>query len=89
MHDVVFSFAMSWIALLVALLLYRAVRARRITDRLVALDALSALFVASLTVIAVERGTAGYLDVALMLALLGFTQTVAGASYCLTGRVTP
>ena len=89
MHDAVFSFAMSWIALLVALLLYRAVRATRTADRLLTLDALSVMFVSSLTVIAVERGAAGYLDVALMLALLGFTQTVAAAHYCLMGRVAP
>lgn len=89
MHHAVFVFALSWIALLSALLLYRAVRARRTTDRLVALDALSTMFVGSLTILAVEREFAGYLDVALMLALLGFTQTVAASGYCLTGRVTP
>lgn len=89
MHEAVFLFALSWIALLVGLLLYRAVRAERTTDRLVALDALSVMFVAALTCIAVERGQPGYLDVALMLALLGFTQTVSASSYCLMGRVTP
>lgn len=89
MHDAVFIFAMSWIALLTALVLVVAARTRRTADRLVALDGLSSMFVSSLTVIAVARGAAGYLDVALMLALLGFTQTVAGSSYCLNGRVTP
>lgn len=89
MHHAVFFFALSWIALLVGLLLYRAARATRTTDRLIALDALSVMFVAALTVIAVERGLPGYLDVALMLALLGFTQTVAASGYCMMGRVTP
>lgn len=89
MHDNVFYLVMSWLVLLLGLLAYRAVRATRTTDRVVALDTLSYVFVAALTVLAIERQLAGYLDVALMLALLSFTQTVAASRYVLAGRVTP
>lgn len=89
MHDSLFYLVMSWLVLLVGLLAYRAVRARGTTDRVIALDTLSYVFVAALTVLAIERQLAGYLDVALMLALLSFTQAVAASRYVLAGRVTP
>ncbi len=89
MHEWLYYVVMSWLVVLLGLLAFRAVRATRTTDRIVALDTLSYVIVAALSVITLERQLAGYLDVALALALLSFAQTVAASSYCLAGRVTP
>lgn len=89
MHELWFTLVTSWLVLLLALLALRAVRATRITDRILALDVLSFVFVATLSLMAIKRDLEGYLDVALMLALLAFIQTVSSSRYCLAGRVTP
>ena len=77
MHDVVFVTAIVWLMLLAGLLIRFAIRARHLVDRLLALDSVVLLFVAALTMVAIEQDEVGYLDVAIVLAMLGFVQTVA------------
>ncbi|HLU68350.1 MAG TPA: monovalent cation/H+ antiporter complex subunit F [Kofleriaceae bacterium] len=89
MHDWVFHLAIAWIAVLIALLLVRTIRAHHVVDRTLALDTLSTVLAVSLALFAVRRGYAGYLDIALVLGLLGFTQTVATAHFASSGRPTP
>ena len=79
MHTWVYELAIVWHIGLVALLVGFALRTRRLVDRVVALDTLALVFVAALAIVALRRHSAHYLDVALVLALLGFAQTVATA----------
>jgi multicomponent Na+:H+ antiporter subunit F len=50
-------------------------------DRVVALDLLTMLLVAFLTLFALASGIGAYLDVALALALVGFLATIAFANF--------
>jgi multisubunit Na+/H+ antiporter MnhF subunit len=77
MHDVVFVIAMLWLLALVGMLIAHAVRTRRLVDRVLALDSVVLVFVAALAVVGIEQGEPGYFDVAVVLAMLGFVQTVA------------
>jgi multisubunit Na+/H+ antiporter MnhF subunit len=79
MHTWVYQLAILWHIGLVAVLVGSALRTPRLVDRLVALDSLALVFVAALALIALHRHSPHDLDIALVLALLGFAQTVATA----------
>lgn len=72
-----FQLAVLWLAGLILILTLYVLRCRRATDRLVGFDALSTVFVAVLGVLGVHRQEAFYFDIALVVAMLGFVQTVA------------
>jgi multicomponent Na+:H+ antiporter subunit F len=59
----------------------RMVRGPSLPDRVVALDMLTVLMVAFAGVFVVATGRAAFLDVAIVLALVGFLGTVAFARY--------
>ena len=61
--------------------LYRLVVGETLPDRVVALDLLSMLLTALLTLFALAVRNAAYLDAALVLALVSFLATVAFARY--------
>ena len=61
--------------------LWRAVRGPSIADRLIAVDGLVSAVVAAVIVDAIHRDTARFLDVALVVALVGFLGTSAGARF--------
>ena len=87
MHAVVYQVVVMWHIGLIAVLTVHALRARSTVVRAIALDTLALVFVATLAVVGIRRGEAGYLDVALALALLGFAQTVGTARFVeRTGR---
>lgn len=77
MHEFVFYFVVVWQMLLAAILTVYALRTRHIVNRILALEVLALVFVGTVASAAYYRQEAGYLDVALVLALLGFVQTVA------------
>lgn len=77
MHDWAFHIAFLGQIALVAVLAVHASRARAMIDRAVALDTLPLVFVAALALVAVRRREPAYLDIALVLALVGFAATVA------------
>jgi multicomponent Na+:H+ antiporter subunit F len=87
MHAIVFYVAVGWTVLLLAALGVRAARARRIVDRVLALDVLGLVLVDALGALAIERRRADYLDIALVVALLSFGQTVATVRYFSDRRV--
>lgn len=70
---------LGWYLVLILLLLLHTRRTDRVVDRLVSFDALSILFVGVLSALAVQRQEPFYLDIALVVALLGFVQTVMAA----------
>lgn len=77
MHDTVFLIVIVWLIALAGTVAVVAARADGVARRLVALDTLSYLLVGALAAIAAHRGEAGFLDIALVIAALGFIQTVA------------
>ncbi|MDN5936036.1 MAG: monovalent cation/H+ antiporter complex subunit F [Nitrosospira sp.] len=76
MHTWIFYIVILWQIALIAILALYALRAQTVVTRILALDMLATVFVAALGVIAMRREQVGYLDVALVLAMLGFAQTV-------------
>lgn len=76
MHTWIFYSVVLWQIVLIAILAMYALRTQTIVTRILALDMLATVFVAALGVIAMQREQVGYLDVALVLAMLGFAQTV-------------
>ena len=63
------------------LMLYRMVKGPHLADRAVAGDALALLVVGLVVLLAVDQRRAVSLDVALMVAIVGFAATVALAQY--------
>ncbi|MGF1627796.1 MAG: monovalent cation/H+ antiporter complex subunit F [Alphaproteobacteria bacterium] len=78
-HPWLFQLVMVWHALLIMMLLLYAMTTPRVIDRLVGFDALSIVFVAALSIVAIERRDPFYFDIALIVAMFGFVQTVAAA----------
>ena len=68
-----------WHLALILLLLGQVVRARSLVARLIAFDVLSIVFASLIALVCVRTGDPGYLDIALVVALLGFAQTVVTA----------
>lgn len=79
MHDIVFYIAIVWQLLLAMVLTLYTWRTRHIVNRILGLEVLAMLIVAAVACVAIQRDESGYLDVALVLAMLGFIQTVAAA----------
>lgn len=65
----------------VAMALYRLVRGPSLPDRVVALDMMTVAIVAFCGLAVIIYGDAAFLDVALVLALVGFLATVALARF--------
>jgi len=86
MHNFIFYVAIVGLATLLCLCL-QVIWERPILSRLLAFDTLSLLLIALLTLQAHARRSAYYLDVALILALLSFTSTLATAHYHCAGRL--
>ncbi len=79
MHDWIFGFVLVWHAGLLMLLLVQTARAGDLLTRLISFDAASLVLMSGLIVIAIDRLEAVYLDIALVLAMLVFVQTVAAS----------
>lgn len=77
MHLAIFIVVVVWLMLLAAATAWAAVVAHSTVVRALALDTLALVFVGVLMVLAIHEREAGFLDVALVLAMLGFVQTVA------------
>ena len=73
----ILDLTMAWHAGLILLLVVHAVRAQQLVQRIIAFDALSVVFVAALSVLAVRRQEGYYLDIALIIAMLAFIHIVA------------
>ena len=73
------GFGMIFVA--VGLALFRLVRGPSLPDRVVALDMMSVAIVAFCGLAAVKTGVSAFLDVALVMALVGFLATVALARF--------
>ncbi|MEX2016735.1 MAG: monovalent cation/H+ antiporter complex subunit F [Candidatus Hydrogenedentales bacterium] len=79
MHSIVFYTAIVWQLVLAAVLAAYMLRARDIVTRALVMDVLSLVTVAAVAIVGIRRNEPGYLDVALVLGMLSFVQTVAAA----------
>ncbi|MFP2898358.1 monovalent cation/H+ antiporter complex subunit F [Corallococcus sp. 4LFB] len=86
MHETFFTLAIVWMVGLLGALVLLASRQRSAADVLMSADTLGLVICAVLGLYGATRGEAGYLDAALVLALLSYVQTVAGARYLHHGR---
>ncbi|WGH77584.1 cation:proton antiporter [Jannaschia ovalis] len=65
----------------VILAMFRLVKGPSLSDRVVALDTMTVLIVAFCGLFAIQTGSTAFLDVAVVLALIGFLATVALARF--------
>lgn len=80
-NDLVFFAGIAWLAVLLAVTIAAIGRARSAAERLVALDTAVLVLIGLLGLVAAESRRPYALDAAMVLALLSFVATVAGARY--------
>ncbi len=83
----VLTIALVCLVLAIGLTLYRALLGPTWGDRIAALDFLSTGVAVLVMVVALKTGQPAFVDVALIVSILGFLSTVALARYLLGGRV--
>ncbi len=74
-------YAAIFLAVLALLLIYRLIKGPHIIDRIIATEAIDILLIGVLVIFTVLSGRGIYLDIALVLALLGFIGEVFVAKY--------
>lgn len=79
--DLVTSVALAGLALAAALCVLRLVRSGSLADRIIALDTILVIVVASVAVYAARTRSGTYLDLVVVAALLGFVGTVTVARF--------
>jgi multicomponent Na+:H+ antiporter subunit F len=80
-NDLVFFAGIAWLAVLLAVAIAAIGRARTTAEGLVALDTAVLVLIGLLGLVAAESRRAYALDAAMVLALLSFVSTLAGARY--------
>ena len=80
-NDLVFFGGIAWLAVLLAVTIAAIGRARTTAERLVALDTAVLVLIGLLGLVAAETQRSYALDAAMVLALLSFVATLAGARY--------
>jgi len=66
---------------------YRVIRGPTTPDRVVALDTIGTTVVAIAVLFAIESGSGFFIDVALVLAIIGFISTITVARYVTEGDI--
>ncbi|WP_322892390.1 MULTISPECIES: monovalent cation/H+ antiporter complex subunit F [unclassified Yoonia] len=79
--DIATYISVALIALSLAIAFVRLVLGPTLADRVVALDMMTTLIIAFCGIVAVLTAVAAFLDVAIVMALVGFLATVALARY--------
>ena len=79
--DLVFFVGIAWLAVLLAVTIVVVGRARTTAERLVALDTAVLVLIGLLGLVAAQNQRSYALDAAMVLALLSFVSTLAGARY--------
>lgn len=83
----VLSIAIGCLVLAIALGTYRVLRGPSWGDRITAMDFLSSALAVLFVIIALKTGRPSFIDMALLISILGFLSSVALARYLLGGRV--
>jgi multisubunit Na+/H+ antiporter MnhF subunit len=84
---VILDLALGCLTLAAALAVYRVLRGPSWGDRIVALDFLGVDLAVLIVVLAMRTGIIHFLDIALIVSILGFLGTVAFTRYLLNGRI--
>ncbi len=79
MSDWLFHVIVPFQAALAAALFALAWRTHNVVVRILAFDVLAFMLILALVSVSLHTGNAGYLDIAIVLAMLGFVQTLAMA----------
>ncbi|EXI64863.1 MAG: K+/H+ antiporter subunit F [Accumulibacter sp.] len=87
MLNAALEIAFVFIAVALALNLYRLLRGPDLCDRILALDTLGINAIAMLVLFGIRSASTAYFEVALLLALLGFVGTVALCKFLLRGDI--
>ncbi|MBI3969366.1 MAG: pH regulation protein F [Chloroflexi bacterium] len=87
MHPAMFYLAVVWLVALIGASALVVIAARGPLVRILALDTLTLLLIALLTLFAQATSAAHYLDAALAFALLSFIGTLAAARYASEGSL--
>ncbi|TGC07908.1 cation:proton antiporter [Methanolobus halotolerans] len=82
-----FTFAITFMVLAIVPCIYRIIKGPTIPDRVVALDAMTVVIVVMLAIYSFDRGSAFFMDVALVLSIIAFVGTVTIAKYLDEGVV--
>jgi multicomponent K+:H+ antiporter subunit F len=83
----VLPWGMAILVLAMALNAWRLMRGPSLVDRVLALDTLYINTIALLVLLGMQRATAMYFEVALLIALLGFVSTVVLSKFLLRGDI--
>lgn len=75
------------LTLAAALAMVRVLFGPTLSDRLIALDAITVIAIGLIVLFGLQQRSPHYLDAAILLAILGFVSTVAAAKYILRGRI--
>lgn len=84
MIEIATDVAFAVLALGMALSIVRLVRGPSLADRILALDVLTTLAIGVIGAFAMRSGQSLYIDLAVVLALVGFVATVAFARYLMS-----
>lgn len=87
MHTVLLYIAIGWTALLFAVSVPLAVRAKSTTTRIMVLDTLSLLLIALMALFSRLTQSPYYLEAALLLALVAFIATLGAVEYDSQGKL--
>lgn len=87
MLDIAVDIALAMIALAILLNLWRMVQGPETTDRILGLDTLYINSIALLVLYGIRADSAMYLEIALLIAVMGFVGTVALCKYLLRGDI--
>jgi multisubunit Na+/H+ antiporter MnhF subunit len=87
MHETVFYVAAIWTAGLLAAAIVLIIRAGDVLIKILALDTVALLLIATLILYGDAKRSSYYLDAALILALLSFVSTIAAVRYRQEGKI--
>lgn len=87
MLDIAVDIALAMIALAMLLNLWRMVQGPETTDRILGLDTLYINAIGLLVLYGIRADSAMYLEIALLIAVMGFVGTVALCKYLLRGDI--
>lgn len=87
MLDIAINIAFAMIALAMLLNLWRMVQGPETTDRILGLDTLYINAIGLLVLYGIRADSAMYLEIALLIAVMGFVGTVALCKYLLRGDI--
>ncbi|WP_342305366.1 cation:proton antiporter [Methanolobus sp. ZRKC5] len=87
MNSMLLEYSLIFMVITIIPCIYRVIKGPTIPDRVVALDAMTTVIVVMLGIYSFVKGSAFFMDVALVLAIISFVGTVTVAKYLDEGVV--